>query len=95
MDIVTRIEKVIGVIQRSFAPYTCVAESWDYKNKIRYAVFDGEETLYEFKRLTPEIFTENSSLKVHLEDTRKALKDKGLTLSEWVMPEIEGEYSEG
>ena len=80
-----QIEDAKSILETAFKPQECRVEIYDYQSKIRYAVFVDGSIEYEVAKLLPDIFSNYSSLNVHILGTRKILSEKH-TFDEWFMP---------
>jgi hypothetical protein len=75
-----QIANVKAKLEGAFRPLTCKAEDWDYKEKMRFKVLDGNHNaIFENPKITQHDV--ESSLAEILEQARAEIQAKGLPLT--------------
>jgi len=68
-------------VEGAFKPLRCVAEIWDYKQKLRFKVFDNDNHgIIEIPSIVLRDLTDESRLQDVIEQTREQVKSKGFVL---------------
>ena len=81
------IDEALECTQRAFAPFSCVAEHYDYQYRIRFRVYGpGDEHLVEMDDLTRPMFQDASRLEAAIVAARRAIEAKGFILDAWTFP---------
>ena len=71
-------------IESAFSPLRCVAEIWDYGQKLRFKVFDGsDEGVIEMPSIGIGDISDESDLRRLLESARERVEQKGNKLDPW------------
>ena len=74
-------------IENAFAPLRIVSEIWDYQEKIRFAVFDGDEMLFhagdEKRKDVPIPIRDGDRIQAEIENGRELIGSKGYSLQHW------------
>lgn len=80
-------ENAAGIIESAFAPFRCVAESWDYGHRVRFRVFDSaDDPMLTVDELIKSQFADTSSLNTTINSCRAALIARGYELNDWMLP---------
>ncbi len=67
-------------VEQAFRPLRCVAEIWDYDQKLRFKVFDDDRAVIEVPRLVLRDLRETDNLTSVLVQARSEVEDKGFDL---------------
>ena len=82
------IEKAASIFASAFSPLRCVAESWDYDNRFRFRVFDGDEPLLSADDLLRQQVTTSRRLEAAIIHARSNLEERGYALDSWSFPSV-------
>ncbi len=75
------------IICSAFTPLRCVAEPWDYGERVRFRVFDSSnEPVFTVDELLKKQFADASSLKSVVNSWRNMLAGRGFDLVHWEFP---------
>jgi hypothetical protein len=76
-----KIQNIKARLEGAFKPLRCVVEVWDYKQKLRFKVFDDNDGIIEM----PEIVLRDLSSESHLQgvilEARARVQAKGIVLT--------------
>ena len=76
-------EEAVRTLEKSFTPLRCVAEVWDYGERIRFRVFDAEdEPLLTVEELGRKHFSKPAELQAVISIARARLTELGNVLDE-------------
>jgi hypothetical protein len=76
------ITKITARVESAFAPLRCVAEVWDYKEKLRFKIFDDEDNgIIEVPQIALRDVSDERHLDTMLQKTRGLVHAKGFVLS--------------
>ena len=79
-------EEILGAVESAFRPLRCVAEVWDYEQKLRFKVFDGADRgVVEVRDLGLRHLRDKSNLKSVLSSARAMVEEKGFHLEPLVL----------
>lgn len=79
-----RDQEIKTVIERAFRPLRCVAEIWDYDQKVRFKVFDANDRdVIEVPSLVLREPRDDSNLRSILSAARAAVEEKGFRPEPW------------
>ncbi|WP_313203068.1 DUF1652 domain-containing protein [Pseudomonas sp.] len=76
-------EEAVKTLEKSFAPLRCVAEVWDYGERIRFRIFDGDdEPLLTVEEIVRKRFSQPAELQAVISTARARLRELGNVLDE-------------
>jgi hypothetical protein len=79
-------EQVRVAVERAFKPLRCVAEIWDYDQKLRFKVFDvNDKGIIEMPRLVLRELRDRDNLASVLSSAREHVEEKGFQLEPWTL----------
>ncbi|WP_146023677.1 MULTISPECIES: hypothetical protein [unclassified Pseudomonas] len=82
-------ESATSIIESAFTPLRCVAERWDYGERVRFRVFDSsDEPAFTVEELLKRQFADSSNLKSLIDSWRATLVKRGFVLESWEFPTI-------
>jgi len=82
-------EETARIISAAFSPLRCAAEPADYRNIVRFGVFDEKhEPLLRMDKVTSTGFGSASGLRSTIEAARSNLTRRGIKLDPWTMPPV-------
>lgn len=71
-------------VEAAFRPLRCVAEVWDYEQKLRFRVFDSHDRgVLTVPSLVLRDLRDQSNLKSVLSVARETVEEKGFRLEPW------------
>lgn len=74
-------DEILGAVESAFRPLRCVAEVWDYEQKLRFKVFDqNDRGVVEVLGLVLHDVRDKSNLKSVLAQARAEVEEKGFHL---------------
>lgn len=77
-------EEVKKIIESAFQPYRCVAEIWDYGQKIRFKVFDKKGNgIFERRRIILREVSDKKRLENFLMAIKNEIEKQGIKLDPW------------
>lgn len=77
-------EQITAQIENTFKPLTCVAEIWDYGRRIRFKVFDSNDSgILEIPDLILVNIRDESQLRSVLSAARESIEERGFVLDDW------------
>jgi hypothetical protein len=80
-------DEIKEIIQQAFKPLRCVAEIWDYGEKIRFRVYrPDDKPLIQYSELTMRQAQSDRSLSDLLTEARQRVEEKGHHLDPWQFP---------
>jgi hypothetical protein len=82
------IERASSIFASAFAPLRCVAEPWDYDNRFRFRVFDGDEPLLSADDMLTQQVTNSRRLEAAIAHARSSLEERGYVLEPWSFPSV-------
>ena len=72
------------MVEGAFRPLRCVAEIWDYDDKLRFKVFDeNNNSIIERPLLVLRELADEKTLSEFLRLIRTQVEEKGFTLESW------------
>jgi hypothetical protein len=75
------IKKIKVRLEDAFNPLRCVAEVWDYKQKLRFKVFDhNDQGIIEMPEIVLRDLSDESRLQDVIRDARAQVQAKGFVL---------------
>jgi hypothetical protein len=75
--------KIKEKMENAFKPFRCVAEVWDYGDKLRFKVFDeNDDGIIECKSIVTRLLKDKAFLESTIEQARERVKAKGFALSD-------------
>ena len=75
------------IICAAFTPLRCVAEPWDYGERVRFRVFDSsDEPVLTVDELLKKQFADAGDLRSVVNSWRTALAERGFELLNWEFP---------
>jgi len=81
------LEVVLRSIESAFKPLRCVAEDFDYGDKVRFRVFSqSDEPLLRVEESLVRRITEPDGLAFIVGEARRNLEGRGFTLVPWQPP---------
>jgi hypothetical protein len=79
-------KEIAQIIGSAFAPLRCVAEDWDYGNRIRFRIFNNaDEALITQADLLWRELSDETRLKFEIEYYRAEISKLGYRLDPWVL----------
>ncbi len=73
-------------VEATFRPLRCVAEVWDYDQKLRFRVFDSNDRgVLRVPSLVLRELRDKSNLKSVLSAARATVEEKGFRLEPWAL----------
>jgi len=77
-------EQICAVVEGAFSPLNCVAEIWDYEQKLRFRVSDAmNETVLSCPSEVLANLRADAALTAFLQDVRAEVEANGYTLNPW------------
>jgi len=77
-------DEIKAIVDAAFKPLRCVAEVWDYDQKLRFKVFDERDRgIVEVPRLVLRNLQDDSQLRDVLTEARRWVIEKGFRLDPW------------
>ena len=77
-------EQIRDAVEGAFKPLRCVAEIWDYNEKLRFKVFDADDhTAIQAPRLVLRGLRDRDDLAHLLASVREDIEAKGFRLNPW------------
>ncbi len=68
-------------LEGAFKPLRCVAEVWDYKQKLRFKVFDpNDQGIIEVPEIVLRELSNESQIQEVIQQARAQVQDKGIVL---------------
>lgn len=72
---------VKSTVEGAFSPLQCVAEIWDYNQKLRFKVFDAKgDVVFEMAEIILREIRKKNNLASILSSARKIVEKKGFML---------------
>ncbi len=79
-------DEIRAAIEKAFQPLRCVAEIWDYDQKLRVKVSDAKDRgIVEIPNLILREVREKSNLKSVLSSARSVVEEKGFRLEPLIL----------
>ncbi|MNM71067.1 hypothetical protein D3C81_827200 [compost metagenome] len=76
-------DEAAQILAKAFAPFRCVAEPWDYGERIRFRVFDvDDEPLLTVEELKKKQFSKQEELQAVIATSRARLTQRGKVFDE-------------
>jgi hypothetical protein len=76
------IEEIRLRVESAFKPFRCVAEIWDYKDKLRFKVFDKNgKGIVEMPKVSLDGLSVGGSLDDVIQGVRREITAKGFILA--------------
>jgi hypothetical protein len=76
------IKGIMGRIESAFKPLRCVAKDWDYKEKLKFRVFDdNDQVILEREKITLRSLKDRSTFQDVIEQARAEVQARGFVLS--------------
>lgn len=73
-------------VEAAFRPLRCVAEVWDYEQKLRFRVFDSNDRgVLTVPSLVLRDLRDRSNLRSVLSTARLTVEEKGFRLEPWAL----------
>ena len=77
-------EEIRRAVELAFKPLRCVAEVWDYEEKLRFRVFDQQDRgIVVMPDLVLRNLRDESQLRDVLSAAREVVEEKGFRLDPW------------
>ncbi|MCW0368321.1 hypothetical protein NB699_003304 [Xanthomonas sacchari] len=81
------IDRAAEILSQSFSPCRCVAEIWDYRQKVRFRIFNhADEPLITLPKLTRAAVNNPQRLAGIIATVRERLRHRGIVLDDWAFP---------
>ncbi|MEX0734086.1 MAG: hypothetical protein WD051_05560 [Steroidobacteraceae bacterium] len=78
-------EQICAAVEGAFSPLNCVAEIWDYEQKLRFRVSDAtNETVLTCPNEVLANLRDDTALTAFLQNVRAEVEDNGYTLNPWL-----------
>jgi hypothetical protein len=77
-----KIQDIKARLEGAFKPLRCVVEVWDYKQKLRFKVFDdNDEDIIEMPEIVLRDLSNESHLQDVIQEARARVRPKGIVLT--------------
>ena len=77
-------DEIRRAVEAAFRPLRCVAEVWDYNQKLRFRVFDSSDRgVLKMPSLVLRELRDKSNLRSVLSAARSTVEEKGFRLEPW------------
>gem|GEM_PF-2040712 len=77
-------EEIKAIVETAFKPLRCVAEVWDYDQKLRFRVFDEKDRgIVRLPSLVLRNLRDESQLRDVLSVVRERVQERGFHLDRW------------
>ena len=77
-------DEIKAMVEGAFVPLRCVAEIWDYDDKLRFKVFDrNDKGLIKMPKVVLSDFRDEEQLREVLSQVRERVQQKGCSLDPW------------
>ncbi|WP_223532032.1 hypothetical protein [Pseudomonas sp. BF-R-30] len=79
-------EVAAQIIESAFSPLRCVAEPWDYGERVRFRVFDNsDQPVLTVEELLKKQFADANNFKLAIDSCRASLAGRGIVLDQWIL----------
>ncbi len=78
--------EIRSIVENAFRPLRCVAEIWDYDQKLRFRVFGAnQESVVTCENLVLRTLHDDNTLSSIVGMARRVVEEKGFTLTPWAL----------
>jgi hypothetical protein len=80
-------EEIRAIVEQAFRPLRCVAEIWDYEQKLRFRVFDNNDVgVLRMESAVLRDLRDEQNLRNVLSAAHETVEEKGFRLDPWTLP---------
>ena len=79
-------DEIRTIVEQAFRPLRCVAEIWDYEQKLRFRVFDSNDVgVLRMDSAVLRDLRDAQNLRNVLSGARETIEEKGFRLDPWTL----------